>query len=101
MIMDTLKRKKKIIQEGAFDKKIKKPGLKCNPGLVLTGVRTTGPSTVLGPVVQRPISANPGFKLEVGFLLVCSKVFPRIIVSILFRASNHQDKGITDTKFAF
>ena len=57
--------------------------------------------TVLGPVVQRPISANPGFKLEVGFLLVCSKVFPRIIVSILFRASNHQDKGITDTKFAF
>ena len=57
--------------------------------------------TVLGPVIQRPISANPGFKLGVGFLLVCSKAFPRIIVSILLKASNHQDKGIIDTKFAF
>ena len=28
----------------AFDKKIKNPGLKFNPGLALTDVRTTGPS---------------------------------------------------------
>ena len=39
--MDTLKRIEKIIRERAFDKK--KPGLKFNPGLALTGVRTTGP----------------------------------------------------------
>ena len=41
--MDTLKRNEKIIRESTFDKKIKKPGLKFNPGLALTGVRTTGP----------------------------------------------------------
>jgi len=37
------KRREKIIRESAYDKKKKKPGLKFNPGLVLTGVRTTGP----------------------------------------------------------
>ena len=41
--MDTLKRIEKIIGESAFDKKKKKPGLKFNPGLALTGARTTGP----------------------------------------------------------
>ena len=41
--MDTLKRIEKIIRESAFDKKKTKPGLKFNPGLALTGVRTTGP----------------------------------------------------------
>ena len=35
--------KKKIIRQCAFDKKKKKRGLKFNPGLALTGVRTTGP----------------------------------------------------------
>ena len=33
----------KIIRESAIDKKKKKPRLKFNPGLALTGVRTTGP----------------------------------------------------------
>ena len=37
------KKIEKIIRESAFDKKKKKPGLKFNPGLALTGVRTTGP----------------------------------------------------------
>ena len=37
------KKIEKIIQESAFDKMKKKPGLKFNPGLALTGVRTTGP----------------------------------------------------------
>ena len=37
------KRIQKIIRESAFDNKKKKDGLKFNPGLVLTGVRTTGP----------------------------------------------------------
>ena len=39
----SLKRIEKIIRKSAFDKKIKKPRLKFNPGLALTGVRTTGP----------------------------------------------------------
>ena len=34
--------RKKIIWESAFDNKKKKPGLKFNPGVALTGVRTTG-----------------------------------------------------------
>ena len=37
------KKIEKITQENAFDKKKKKPRLKFNPGLALTGVRTTGP----------------------------------------------------------
>ena len=35
-------RREKIIRESAFDKKKKTPWLKFNPGLALTGVRTTG-----------------------------------------------------------
>jgi len=38
-----LKKIEKIIRESAFDKKKKKSGLKFNPGLALTCVRTTGP----------------------------------------------------------
>ena len=34
--------RKKIIWESAFDNKKKKPGLKFNPGVALTGVRTIG-----------------------------------------------------------
>ena len=37
----------KIIRGSAFDKKKKKPGLKFNPGLALTGVRITGPRTTM------------------------------------------------------
>ena len=44
------KKIEKSVQESAFDKK-KKPGLKFNPGLVLTGVRTTGP---WGPFLESP-----------------------------------------------
>ena len=32
-------------RQGALDRRKKKPGLKCNPGLTLTGVSTTGPSS--------------------------------------------------------
>ena len=45
------KKIEKIIRESAFDKKKKKPGLKFNPGLVLTGFRTTGPR---GPFLESP-----------------------------------------------
>ena len=37
----------KIIRESAFEKKKKKPGLKFNPGLGLTGIRTTGPRSLI------------------------------------------------------
>ena len=40
-----------IIWKSAFDKKEKKPGLKLNPGLAQTGVRTTGP---WGPFLESP-----------------------------------------------
>ena len=43
MIGYAKKKIEKIIRESAFDKKKKKPGLKFNPGLALTRVRTTGP----------------------------------------------------------
>ena len=49
--LDTLKK----IRENylsAFDKKIKNPGSKFNPGLVLTDVRTTGPSWPLAGFVH-------------------------------------------------
>ena len=36
------KRIEKIIRESAFDEKKKKPGLKFNPRLALTGLGTTG-----------------------------------------------------------
>ena len=42
-----LKKIEKIIRESAFDKKTKKPGLKFNPGLALTRVRTTGPRSLI------------------------------------------------------
>ena len=41
--LETLKRIEKIIPQSAFDKKIGKPRLNFNPGLALTGIRTTGP----------------------------------------------------------
>ena len=48
------KRREKIIQENAFGKKKKKPGLKFNFGLTLIGLRTTGPwFTNLAVVFER------------------------------------------------
>ena len=43
---DALKRIEKIILKNAFQQKKKKLGLKFNPGLALTGFRTTGPRNV-------------------------------------------------------
>ena len=55
-----------------------------------------------GPVVRRPISANPGLNFKLGLFFFCSKAFYRIIFSILFRASNHQIAGKKNkTEFAF
>ena len=44
----------------------------------------------LGPVVRRPISAQPGVKFDPVFFFLCSKAFSRLIFSVIFRASNHQ-----------
>ena len=41
------KKIEKITRGSAFDKKKNKPGLKFNPGLALTGVRTTGSRTTM------------------------------------------------------
>ena len=56
----------------------------------------------LGPVVRRPISANPGLNFNPGFFFFCSKAFSWINFSILFIASTHQivDKK-NKTEFAF
>ena len=57
--------------------------------------------TLQGPVVPRPISVNPGLNFNPGFFFYCSKVFSRVISSLLFRASNHQIVGINNkTEFA-
>ena len=44
----------------------------------------------LGPVVRRPISANPGLNFNPGLSFFSSKAFSRTILSILFRVANHQ-----------
>ena len=49
--MDTLERIQKITRDSGFDEKKKKPGLKFNPGSVLTGVQTTGPCSLLPMIV--------------------------------------------------
>ena len=55
------KKIEEIIRESAFDRKKKKPGLKFNPGLALTGVRTTGPWYVTKPSYISPSCPPPFF----------------------------------------
>ena len=42
-----------------------------------------------GPVVRRPISANPALNFNPDFFFFSSKAFSWIIFCILFRVSNH------------
>ena len=50
----------------------------------------------LGPVVRRPVSANP------GFFFFLSKALSRIIFFFLFRVSNHEIVGKENkTEFDF
>ena len=59
MIGYAKKKIEKIIQESAFDKKKEKFGLKFNPGLALTRVRTTRPlKTTARPHSCVPIMAS-------------------------------------------
>ena len=41
-----------------------------------------------GPVVRRPISANPGLNFNLGFLIPLLKSLFGIIFSVLFKVSN-------------
>ena len=43
-----------------------------------------------GPVVRRPIGANPGLNFNPGRFFFWSKAFSPTIFSILFRVANHQ-----------
>ena len=55
-----------------------------------------------GPVVQMPVSTNPGLNFNLGFFFFLSKALSQIIFSILFRVSNHQNVGKeNETEFAF
>ena len=58
----------------------------------INGTKTSNTSSIAqGPVVRRPISANPGLDFNPGFdFNPGSKTFSAIIFSLLFRASNHQ-----------
>ena len=51
-------------------------------------------SVLQGPLVRRPISANPGLNLNPGFFFFCSKTSRKNSPTI-FRAKNHQ---IVDNK---
>ena len=46
--------------------------------------------TVLGPVVQRPISSNPGLNFNPAFFISLFKSLLGKIFTILFRTSNDQ-----------
>ena len=46
--------------------------------------------TVQGPVVRRPISANPGLNFNPGLFFFSTKTFSRTIFSIFFRVVNRQ-----------
>ena len=46
-------------------------------------------STHLGPVVRRPISANPGLNFNLNFFIPLFKCLFRIVSGVLYRASNN------------
>ena len=50
--------------------------------------------SILGQVVQRPISANPGLAFNPGFLFRLLKSSFSDIFSSVFKASNQQTKTI-------
>ena len=60
--------------------------------LLRTGLKRqhTGFEIEQGPVVRRPISANPGLNFNAGLFFFSSKAFFPTIISILFRVANHQ-----------
>ena len=59
----------------------------------------------LRPIVQRPISVNPGLNYNPGFFFFCSKALSQLIFSFLLRVSKNDNNQIVDkknlTEFAF
>ena len=57
------------------------------------------------PIVQRPISVNPGLNYHPGFFFFYSKALSQLIFSFLLRVSNDDNNQIVDkknlTEFAF
>ena len=66
---------------------------------------TVWPRTRLRPIVQRPISVNPGLNYNPSFFFFCSKAPSQLIFSFLLRVSNNDNNQIVDkknlTEFAF
>ena len=96
--------------QGSYKQRSSQAGV-LQPGVLQLGVLTTRCLTTRGfttwgcynqgPVVRRPISANPGLNFNPGFFFFCSKIFSRVISSLLFGASNHQFVGTKNkTEFA-
>ena len=91
--------------QGSYKQRSSQAGV-LQPGVLQLGVLTTRGFTTWGcynqgPVVRRPISANPGLNFNPGFFFFCSKIFSRVISSLLFGASNHQFVGTKNkTEFA-
>lgn len=80
-----------VAHENLFDYRLTAVGLE--KAAFRCGVKARLHKTVgivLAQLFKGPaFSANPGVKSAFGFLFVCLKAFSSIIVSILFRASNH------------
>ena len=66
---------------------------------------TVWPRARLRPIVQRPISVNPGLNYNPGFFFFCSKALSQLIFSFLLRVSKNDNNQIVDkknlTEFAF
>ena len=58
---------------------------------IMQQLKTLNPFTLrlLGRVVRRPVSANPGLNFNPGLFFFSSKAFSRKISPILFRVFNH------------
>ena len=50
------------------------------------------------PIVQRPISVNPGLNFNPAFFFFCSKALSQLIFSFLLRISNNDNNQIVDKK---
>ena len=54
----------------------------------------------VGPVVGRPISANPGLNFNLGFIFFCSKAYSQIaknLISLLFLEDSIMDQIVDRT----
>ena len=57
--------------------------------VIFLGFTFTQPLPIQGPVVRRPISANPGLNFNLNFFIPLFKCLFRIVSGVLYRASNN------------